>query len=273
VIKWEIAWLRRITNYNSKICIPMPTLEIRELSKAFGGNRILENISLGFSGGGLTAIVGLNGSGKTTLLDLLCGIASPDDGDILVNGHSILKLPMHRVFQLGIARLFQDIRIFEELTVLENVMAAMPSERYNGLVSAIFMRPSMITNEKHREIRANQILKAVGLRIRASALGGNISYGEQRLLALARLFATNSSILLLDEPCSGIKTKLAENLLKTARDFTQQGSIAIVVEHNLNLVAKFADSILVIAKQGIHEVSQSMIQDGHSLAALIERLS
>jgi ABC-type branched-subunit amino acid transport system ATPase component len=182
-----------------------------------------------------------------------------------------LSLP--EIFKLGMARLFQENRIFRNLTVRENIMAAFPGNQHRSLSTAFFRRKHLKKGEEQRAEKADKLLDIISLAHRADALGKNISYGEQRLLAIGRLLITDAPILLIDEPSSGVRLELADTLFKILKSAAHNGRIVLVVEHNLDLIHQYADMTFVICQNGIQEIPKPHFNDGDSLSEIIVKMS
>ena len=216
------------------------------LHKRFGGVQAVCDISLNIPHGSVFAIIGPNGAGKSTLLNLMSGLYQPDAGRMVFDGVDLVGVPAHKRVRLGLARTFQKIRLFKQLSVLGNVIAAfhvhhdIPAWQY-VVHGAAFARD-------HARCRAEAInlLRFVGLEARASVLAASLAYGEQRMLELARALATSPRLLMLDEPAAGLNAAEVERLLERIRLLRERGMTIIVVEHNMDLVMKVADRVLVM---------------------------
>jgi branched-chain amino acid transport system ATP-binding protein len=216
------------------------------LHKRFGGVHADRDISLNIPHGSVFAIIGPNGAGKSTLLNLMSGLYQPDAGRMVFDGVDLVGVPAHKRVRLGLARTFQKIRLFKQLSVLGNVIAAfhvhhdIPAWQY-VIHGAAFARD-------HARCRAEAInlLRFVGLEARASVLAASLAYGEQRMLELARALATSPRLLMLDEPAAGLNAAEVERLLERIRLLRERGMTIIVVEHNMDLVMKVADRVLVM---------------------------
>jgi branched-chain amino acid transport system ATP-binding protein len=216
------------------------------LHKRFGGVQAVRDISLNVAHGDVFAIIGPNGAGKSTLLNLMSGLYQPDAGRMIFDGVDLVGLPAHKRVRLGLARTFQKIRLFKQLSVLGNVIAAfhihhdIPAWQY-VVHGAAFWRDYA---RSHAE--AIKLLRFVGLERRASVLAASLAYGEQRMLELARALATSPRLLMLDEPAAGLNAAEVERLLERIRLLRERGKTIIVVEHNMDLVMKIADRVLVM---------------------------
>jgi branched-chain amino acid transport system ATP-binding protein len=223
-----------------------PLLRARGLHKSFGGVRAVSDISLDVESGSIFAIIGPNGAGKSTLLNLISGVYQPDSGSLSFDGHDLSGMPSHRRVRLGLARTFQKIRLFKQLSVLDNVLAGfhvhhqIPTWQY-VVHGAAFARDQ----ERCRE-EAFRLLEFFGMSSRLRVFAGVLSYGEQRMLEIARALATRPRLLLVDEPAAGLNAAEVEVLLDRIRILRDRGITVIVVEHNMDLVMNVADRIMVM---------------------------
>jgi branched-chain amino acid transport system ATP-binding protein len=218
-----------------------PLLQAKGLSKRFGGVRAVQNVSLSVPERSIFALIGPNGAGKSTLLNLLSGIYQPDAGSLHLGGASLVGLPAHRRVRLGIARTFQKIRLFRQLTVLENVLAGF-HVRHDEPLWKHFVRGG---TDRFRD-EAGALLEFVGLAARAGERAGALSYGQQRMLEIARSLATRPRLFMLDEPAAGLNGAEVEFLVQRLERIGQQGITVIVVEHNMDLVMNVAQRVFVM---------------------------
>jgi branched-chain amino acid transport system ATP-binding protein len=218
----------------------------RGVTRRFGGLVALDRVDLDVPRGIVQAIIGPNGSGKTTLLNALSGASHADSGSIVVDGAEIFRLKPHRIARLGLARTFQNIRIFGSLSVLENVMVAAACNRPTSLLDAIGVTARQRRSEAELEERARQALDAVGLLPRADDRAGALPYAQQRLLEIARALASDPKVLLLDEPAAGMNSTEAMTLLETIAKLKARGLTIVLVEHNVRLVMGISDNVAVL---------------------------
>lgn len=214
---------------------PATLLEIDGLSKSFNGLKAVEDVSLNLREGIITTLVGPNGAGKTTLFNLITGHLRPTAGDIRWQGQSILGSAPWKIARLGIARTFQDLRLFSHMTVLENVLTVMET-------SSWFWQ-SRTSNHAQRVQRAREILDANRLLHKADVRANDLSYAERKFLSLARIMATDAKIWLLDEPASGLDPRSYELLLTLLRNEVRRGITICIIEHNLEIVVSISDRI------------------------------
>ncbi|TAM17145.1 MAG: branched-chain amino acid ABC transporter ATP-binding protein/permease [Candidimonas sp.] len=223
--------------------IKTPSLETHNLNKKFGGIVTANDVNLVLNPGMVTALIGPNGAGKTTIFNLLAGVIRPDSGRIVVRGQDITTMPAWQRVTAGISRSFQDVRIFENISVVDNVLVALPDQRGEKLLNLFFRFSRVSRHEQRNYSRAMELLAQVGLADKALEPAGDLSYGEQKLLAIARLVATDADILLFDEPAAGVDTVWATKMIDIIRSLAQSGKAVCLVEHNLNVVRELADVV------------------------------
>lgn len=219
----------------------MNTLELEKVSKSFGGLRAVNDVSATFEAGRITALIGPNGAGKTTLFHLIGGVLRPDTGIIRYKGRRIDGLSPWRVARYGIGRLFQDVRVFNKLTALENVLSAFPHQLGENPLWSLVLRPKVVQQERQLTHQARQLLQFVGLHEHADAPAESLSYGQQKLLAIARLLAARADALLLDEPTAGVNPEMVKEILALLRQLANNGKLVILIEHNMSVVMDIAD--------------------------------
>ncbi|MBI4560459.1 MAG: branched-chain amino acid ABC transporter ATP-binding protein/permease [Candidatus Rokubacteria bacterium] len=221
-------------------------LSLSGVSKSFGGIRALDNFSLALREGEITGLIGPNGAGKTTAFNLITGFVQPDAGSILCRGRELRGLSPHEIARLGIARSFQDLRLFPRMTVLDNVVVALPGQRGEQLWFVVVGAPQLIRAEGQNLRRAHDLLTFVGLAEKAGELAEDLSYAEQKLLALARLLATEADLLLLDEPASGLDPTSMQATMALIRRLPEYGKTVCVIEHNLDVIKGLADPVVFL---------------------------
>lgn len=229
----------------------MKVLETKSLSKNFGGLQAVSNVNIVANKGELIGLIGPNGAGKTTLFNLLTGVYEASSGEINLyrDGKelNIVGKKPHTVTQLGIARTFQNIRLFKELTVLDNIKVAMNNEIKYGLISTILRLPKYYREEEKVEEKAQLLLNEVGLLAKKDEKAKNLPYGEQRKLEIARALATNPSILFLDEPAAGMNPRETKELTTLIEELRHKFDLTIVlIEHDMSLVMKICEKIYVL---------------------------
>ena len=223
-----------------------PLLDVRDLTRRFGGLVAVHRVSFSVAPGEIVAIIGPNGAGKTTLFNLITGFLTPTSGDVRYRGQPLIGLPPEGIAALGVVRTFQNLVIFGEMTVAENVMVGCHRWTRTGLVDAALALPAVIREDREVAHAAVDCLALVGLRARASDLARDLPAGQQRLLEIARALAARPTSLLLDEPAAGLSAGEARHLLDVIRHVRAEGVTFVVIEHNMDVVMDAADRVLVL---------------------------
>lgn len=221
-------------------------LELDNVTMKFGGVTALNNVNFHVNEGEIAALIGPNGAGKTTVFNVITGVYTPTEGDIRFKDKSIVGMKRHHVTKLGIARTFQNIRLFGESTALENVMTAADVHNKVGVVGSIFGTPRSRREEKKSKERALELLDFIGISNRAGQLAKNLPYGDQRRLEIARALATNPGLLLLDEPAAGFNPAEKIALAGTIRKIRDAGYTVLLIEHDMSLVMGVSDRVSVL---------------------------
>ena len=221
-------------------------LEIRNLSKTFGGLDALGDLDLTIQEGTIKSLIGPNGAGKTTLFNVISGIYPPSRGRIFWDGEEITGQKPFQISKKGIARTFQNIRLFNQMTVLENVMVGQHNQTRAGLFGSIMRSSSMRHEEETVRQKAFTLLEFVGLSDCHYLLAMNLPYGRQRLLELARALASGCQLLLLDEPTAGMNPAEMMDLSRTVRTIRDQGITVFLVEHRMKIVMDVSEEIVVL---------------------------
>ena len=221
-------------------------LEAHDLHKSFGGVHAVGGVSFRVAPASVFAIIGPNGAGKSTMLNLLAGVHRPDSGRLVLDGVDVTGLKPHRRAHLGIARTFQKIRLFRSLSVLDNVAAGFHTK--HRIPAWQYVLPGAAARADRRQFRheAADLLEFVGLSHRATVDAGSLSYGEQRMLELARALATGPRLLMVDEPAAGLNNIEADLLLDQLVALRNRGMAVILIEHNMDLVTRVADHVMVM---------------------------
>ncbi len=234
-------------------------LELRDLSKNFGGVRAVDKLTVTIEKGEIFGLIGPNGSGKSTAVNLICGVFSVSEGAILLNGKDLGTMPPHRRLRAGIARTFQNIRLFGELTVWQNLSVARNS--IEDVAGQGFLSRWFGSTKRVRE-EIDEMLEFAGLADKGDELAANLAFGEQRRLELARALATKPKMLLLDEPAAGMNLEEVKELDERIRKLRDSGITVLLVEHVMELVMGVADRIAVLNfGQKIAEGSPIAIQN------------
>jgi branched-chain amino acid transport system ATP-binding protein len=221
-------------------------LKIDGIHKRFGGLHALNNVGLTINKGEIYGLIGPNGAGKTTLFNVLTGLYTPDEGSFTFNGKNLFRAKPHVVVSTGIARTFQNIRLFAEMTALENVMVGRHIRSKAGPVGAIFRTKSTVAEEEAIRAKAYELLDYVGIRNVANELARNLSYGHQRRLEIARALATEPMLLALDEPAAGMNPKETEDLKALMEKVRKDGVTILLIEHDVKLMMGLCDRIAVL---------------------------
>jgi branched-chain amino acid transport system ATP-binding protein len=216
------------------------------LDVSFGGLRALQDCSFTVERGCITCLVGPNGAGKTTIFNVITGFLKPDAGTVAFQGKPLDGLKPQAIVAAGIARTFQNLRLFVDLTALDNVVVALPTQSGEEPLAAIFRPLHVARAHARRREEALQILDHVGLAARAGDFVRNLSYGEQKLLTVARGLATGAELLLLDEPASGLSASALDQIMALLRRLQSEGKTLLVVEHNTRVVQQIADEVLFL---------------------------
>lgn len=222
-------------------------LEARGMSRRFGGLVAVNNVSFEVQRGEIFGLIGPNGAGKTTLFNLITGLTSPSSGTLFYEGENITGLRPHRIAAKGIARTFQNIRLFGELSALQNVMIAQHVHTRAGVLAGVFGLPPSPHEERMIREHALELLELVGLHQRANVKARNFAYGDQRRLEIARALALKPHVLLLDEPAAGMNTNEKHGLSEFIRSLRAQFDLTILlIEHHVPLVMGLCDRIAVL---------------------------
>jgi len=220
-------------------------LRCENLHKYFGGVETLLDVSFQTPESGITAIIGPNGAGKTTLINVLTGFLKPDGGRVYFDGRDITDLSPHKVADLGISRTFQELRLIRKSTVLDNVLLARPGQRGETLGGALF-RYGVAQQEQWNREKAMQVLEFIGLAEEASVPAKELSYGQQKLLTLACCLASEPTVLLLDEPVSGVDPEMIPNILDQLQYIQSEDKQVVFIEHDIDAVRRVADVVVVM---------------------------
>ena len=224
-----------------------PVLDVRNLGIDFGGLTAVDSFNITIGPTEISGLIGPNGAGKTTIFNLLTGVYQPTRGSVLINGIDTKGMSTHKVTKLGIARTFQNIRLFTDMTVLDNVKVGMHNQIKCNFFSSMFHLPSYYVAERKATQRAMELLDFMGLADLADQKAGSLPYGVQRRLEIVRALATNPSIILLDEPAAGMNPSETTELMHQIRRIRDTFHIAIfLIEHDMNLVMNVCETIAVL---------------------------
>lgn len=221
-------------------------LEVRGVSKSFGGLKALCDLSVTVSDNQVIGLIGPNGAGKSTFFNVVTGVYKPDQGQINFKDKSIAGLVSHQIVKRGIARTFQNIRLFSDMTALENIMVGRHCRTRSELVAALLRTPAFKREEKEIEDASCRWLEFVGLTKHCNDIVRNLSYGVQRRLEIARALATDPSLLLLDEPTAGMNPSECNDLVELIRKIKASGISVVIIEHRMNVVMSLSDNVVVL---------------------------
>lgn len=222
------------------------TLSVQNVSLRFGGVSALTQVSFDIQEGQVTGLIGPNGAGKTSLFNVVSGIYTPTSGKVLYKEHEISKMRLDQINRLGVARTFQNIMVFPDLTLVENVMIGRQSRTKSGVLSSILRTPSEREERKEAERRCIELLSYVGLDTKKDELAKNLPYGEQRQLDIARALATDPQVLLLDEPAAGLNLQERVALKALIKRLNGMGYTIVLIEHDVKLVMDLCSRIVVL---------------------------
>jgi len=225
----------------------MALLEVKQLTKHFGGLTAVGDVTLELNEGELVGLIGPNGAGKTTLFNLLTGVYEPSEGTVTLDGHLLNGKTPYKIASLGLSRTFQNIRLFKDLTVLENVLIAFSNHHKQHVLASFLRLPAFYKNEEELKSKALDLLKIFDLDGDADTLAKNLAYGQQRRLEIVRALATKPKILFLDEPAAGMNPQETANLTKLIAQIQEQfGLTVVLIEHDMSLVMEICQRLYVL---------------------------
>ncbi len=223
-----------------------PLLELRSVTMQFGGVTALSEVDLAVYPGEIAGLIGPNGAGKTTIFNVVTGVFQPTAGEIRFRDRSIVGMKRYQVTRVGVARTFQNIRLFPEMTALENVMVGADAHHRTSVPGAILRLPRHRTEERDGRVRALELLELVGIPHRADEVARNLPYGDQRRVEIARALATSPALVLLDEPAAGFNPREKRSLSDLIRKVRDSGYTVLLIEHDMGLVMRVCDRIMVL---------------------------
>ena len=224
----------------------MAILRVENLFKEFDGIKAVDGLSFEVENGSICGLVGPNGSGKTTVFNLICGYLKPDKGKINFRDREITNLSPDKNARLGLGRTFQNIRLFPQISVLDNVMLGFKYSKGERFFAALFQTKSMKEEEREKRAKAEEILRFVGLIDKRNKLAENLSHGQRKLLELARVLALDPKLFLLDEPFAGLFPETKRKMLDLMRELKEKGRTVLFVEHDMNSVMGVAEKVIVL---------------------------
>jgi branched-chain amino acid transport system ATP-binding protein len=243
-------------------------LEVDDVTIRFGGLTALDSVTFDIHEGEILGLIGPNGAGKTTCFNVMTGVYQATSGEVRFDGSPLAKLKRHRITKLGIARTFQNIRLFRSMTVLENVMVGADAHSRVGFFDALFRSPRHRQTEAASLERARELLDIVGIKARHDELAANLSYGDQRRLEIARAMATGPKLLCLDEPAAGFNPAEKQRLMELIRKVRDEGYTVLLIEHDMRLVLGVTDRIVVLEfGRKIAEGTPAEIRDNPAVIA------
>jgi branched-chain amino acid transport system permease protein len=241
------AWLREAADPARRPTDGPPVLGVRGLTRRFGGLVAVSDVELVIPSGGIVGLIGPNGAGKTTFFNLVTGLLRPDEGEIRLDGTSLVGLRPHAIVGRGIARTFQSIRLFQNMSVLDNVLVGEHCRLHASVAGAVFRPPAVVAEEVRARARARELLGFVGLGDKAAEMAKNLAYGDQRRLEIARALATEPRLLLLDEPTAGMNPRETDTLTELIGLLRHELGLAILlIEHHMEVVMGISDRITVL---------------------------
>ena len=223
-------------------------LEVTNLKKSFGGIKAVDIQSLKLNKDQLTSIIGPNGAGKTTFFDLISGFQDSDNGKVYLNDKNITKSQPYLIARLGMIRTFQLTKVFDRMTVLENMMFSASNVNNDSFLKSLIKLPSQKINEKNIRDKSFEIMKELNIDHMADSYARELSGGQKKLLELGRSIINDPKILLLDEPLAGVNPKLAEQILEIISNLSEKGISILMVEHNIEAVMKISERVVVLAE-------------------------
>lgn len=224
-------------------------LSVQGLSRSFGGIHAADDLSFELQPGIITSLIGPNGSGKTTAFNMLTGLLRPDSGSIQLHNsrtHELTKLAPHRIAALGVARTFQNLRLFPQISVLDNMLLGTPYEQGDGFWSALLQTRAMKQADRKNTDKAMALLEKVGLAGKRDELAMNLSHGQRRLVELARTLATDADLYLLDEPTAGVFPETRKLIMDIIRELDAQNKAVLFIEHDMNVVMSISEKVIVL---------------------------
>ena len=223
-------------------------LKVTNLKKSFGGLKAVDVHSLNLNTNELTSIIGPNGAGKTTFFDLISGFQDSDEGKVYLNDKNITRSQPYSIARLGMIRTFQLTKVFDRMTVLENMMFSASTVNNDSFIRSLIRLPSQKTTEKNIKEKSFEIMKDLNIDHMANSYARELSGGQKKLLELGRSIINDPSILLLDEPLAGVNPKLAEEILQIILNLSEKGISILMVEHNIEAVMKISQRVIVLAE-------------------------
>ena len=224
----------------------MALLEVKELTMQFGGLTAVDSVSLEVKSGEIVSIIGPNGAGKTTLFNMFTGVYKASSGKVVFDGHDITGASPQQIVKLGMSRTFQNLRLFQSMRVVENVLEGTHVRTKYGFFDSLLRTPRFKAEEAKKTVKAIKIIESIGLGTRIDSYAKNLPYGEQRKVEIARAIATDAKLILLDEPAAGMNPQESEELMNFIKDLRGRGYTVVLIEHDMSVVMRISDRIYVL---------------------------
>lgn len=221
-------------------------MEIKNISKKFDGLIAVNDVSFDIEKGSINALIGPNGAGKTTMFNIITGFLSPQTGSVYYKGENLINLPPHKIARNGITRTFQKIRLFPQMTVLDNLMLGAKYETGESLIAALFKSKKMIEEDQMSAQKALECLDIVGLGQKRDENAENLSQGQRKLIEFARILVTNPDVIFLDEPTAGVFPNTRLKIIELIRKLQVMGKTVVFIEHDMKFVMEISDKIIVM---------------------------
>ena len=246
-------------------------LKLNGITKVFGGLTALEDVSFAVEGGSITGVIGPNGAGKTTLFNIVTGLYTQTTGSVILDRQDISFLETEKLAALGLVRTFQNVELFREMTVLENVMVGLHTKSKSGIFSCAFRLPGQMKEEKTIREKGREWLEFTGLGDLAETTAGSLPFGKGRLLEISRALAAQPKIILMDEPAAGLNSRETFELASLIRKIKDSGVTVVLVEHDMDLVMDVCQSIVVLnlGKKLAHGTPREIQENPEVIAAYL----
>ena len=226
----------------------MSILKIKNVNKNFDGTIALDDFSLEIPQNSITGIIGPNGAGKTTLFNVITGFLPPDSGKIIFNGMNLSRLPAYKIMRLGLARTFQQLRLINRMTVLDNILLAFQDQSGENILDIFLFSGRILKQESRNKEKAKEFLELMGIESKADDLVEDLSFGQQKMVSLACCLASEAKLLLLDEPVAGINPETIDKILTLLKQIPKEGKAVVLIEHNIEAVMRVCDRVVFMSQ-------------------------